>query len=226
VDEQVWLSSNNPRLMILCLRDEFGAARTKAGRRKLRLFQAACFRMIWGALDDEVRRIVETLEQYAEGAVGPKELAACQERAREMSGEAGYDAFPYYLTAALNRATSAEDLGVAAQRVSKHLAWAQSVDDAPHAETHPEYVLSRKTVQKRHAALLREIFGNPYRQPPARKFPAEVRGLAQACFDDPSHYPVLADALADLREDAAAAHCRLSSHVKGCHVVDWVLGKA
>ena len=37
------------------------------------------------------------------------------------------------------------------------------------------------------------------------KFPAEVRGLAEACFDDATNYPLLADALADLGEEAAAA---------------------
>ena len=50
-------------------------------------------------------------------------------------------------------------------------------------------------------------------------------GLAQACYDDQSHYPLMADALADLGEEAAAAHCRQPRHVKGCHVVDWILGR-
>ena len=80
---------------------------------------------------------------------------------------------------------------------------------------------ARGLLRRRHADLLREIFGNPFRPPAKRKFPAEVRGLAQACYDD----PVLADALDDLGEDEAAAHCRRPGHVRGCHVVDWVLGR-
>jgi hypothetical protein len=77
------------------------------------------------------------------------------------------------------------------------------------------------------AELVREVFGNPFRPLPARKFPGEVRALAQACFDgDHAAYPVLADALADLGEDEAAEHCRLTGHVRGCHVVDWILGRA
>jgi hypothetical protein len=75
------------------------------------------------------------------------------------------------------------------------------------------------------ANLLREIFGNPFRPPAKRSFPSEVRGLAQACDDDHAHYPLLADALDDAGEVEAAAHCRQTSHVKGCHVVDWILGK-
>jgi hypothetical protein len=35
----------------------------------------------------------------------------------------------------------------------------------------------------------------------------------------------LADALTDLGEDAAAQHCLQGGHVKGCHVLDWVLGR-
>jgi hypothetical protein len=85
-------------------------------------------------------------------------------------------------------------------------------------------VQSRKTTQRRHAELLREIFGNPFRPPAKRRFTAELRGLALACYDDQSHYPLLADALADVGEDEAAAHCRLPAHVRGCHVVDWILG--
>ena len=77
----------------------------------------------------------------------------------------------------------------------------------------------------RRAELAREIFGNPFRPLPKRKFPAEVVGLAQACYDDHAHYPLLADALDDLSEADAAAHCRQPGHVRGCHVVDWVLGR-
>ena len=56
-------------------------------------------------------------------------------------------------------------------------------DDAPNLA-----VLRVMTESGRRAAeLAREIFGNPFRPLPKRKFPAEVRGLAEACFDDDSH---------------------------------------
>jgi hypothetical protein len=38
-------------------------------------------------------------------------------------------------------------------------------------------------------------------------------------------FPLLADALADLGHEEAAAHCRATGHVLGCHVLDWVLGR-
>jgi hypothetical protein len=49
--------------------------------------------------------------------------------------------------------------------------------------------------------------------------------LARACHEgDHGLYPLLADALAELGEEQAARHCREPSHLRGCHVVDWVLG--
>jgi hypothetical protein len=57
-----------------------------------------------------------------------------------------------------------------------------------------------------------------------------VRGLAEVCYTAlPEQSPelaMLADALVDLGEEGAAAHLREGSHVKGCHVLDWVLGRA
>jgi hypothetical protein len=53
--------------------------------------------------------------------------------------------------------------------------------------------------------------------------------LAQACSDAFPHvsdqFLILADALEDLGEGQAAAHCREKVHVKGCHVLDWILQK-
>ena len=54
-------------------------------------------------------------------------------------------------------------------------------------------------------------------------------GLARECYDAfpelSDRFPILADALDDLGEGQAAEHCRRGGHVKGCHVLDWVLGK-
>ena len=227
MDEQVWLSGDNVAKMLRYLREEHRAARTKAGRRKLRLFQAACFRRIWEVLPDHARRIAEAVEQQADGRLAEKDAARAHQQAQEFSRDLGYGVtFDSWLATALLRATAAGDLGDMARKTSKALCLAQTDPEAPFASTHPRLVQSRKTTQRRHAELLREIFGNPFRPPPKRTFAAELRGLAQACYDDHSHYPVLADALADAGEDEAAAHCRLPAHVRGCHVVDWVLGKA
>jgi hypothetical protein len=87
--------------------------------------------------------------------------------------------------------------------------------------------------------ILRDIFGNPFR--PVAASPAwqtpQVVALAQAAYDqrllpaghlDPARLSVLADAL----EEAGCANADLlghlrgpGSHVRGCHVIDLVLGK-
>jgi hypothetical protein len=77
--------------------------------------------------------------------------------------------------------------------------------------------------------LVRCLFGNPFRPLPQRALPPHVLGLAQAVYDafpDVSpEYAILADALEELGENEAAAHCRQGFHARGCHVIDWVLDK-
>jgi hypothetical protein len=84
-------------------------------------------------------------------------------------------------------------------------------------------------------SILRDIFGNPFR--PAVTFAPEwrtdtVMSLARTMYDSRefSAAPILADALQDAGcdSDELLAHCRDPNqvHVRGCWVVDRVLGKA
>ncbi len=82
-------------------------------------------------------------------------------------------------------------------------------------------------------AVIRDIFGNPFR--PVAFSPSWRTGtcvaLAQTMYDarDYSAMPILADALQDAGcdNDDILAHCRdtNATHVRGCWVVDLVLGK-
>ena len=83
-----------------------------------------------------------------------------------------------------------------------------------------------------HAAFIRDIFGNPFR--PASFSPAwrtsTALTLARQMYEsrDFSLMPILADALQDAGCEAEdiLAHCRGEGpHVRGCWVVDLVLGK-
>jgi hypothetical protein len=82
------------------------------------------------------------------------------------------------------------------------------------------------------AALVREVFGNPFRPvslDPAWRTPAVLQ-LAQALYDDRAfdQLPILADALeeAGCSSREVLDHCRSPGpHVRGCWVVDLVLGK-
>lgn len=84
------------------------------------------------------------------------------------------------------------------------------------------------------AALLRDIFGNPFRKPP--KFKKAWRTstaltLAKQMYESRefSAMPILADALQDAGcdNDDILNHCRDTNqvHVRGCWVVDLVLSK-
>jgi len=230
MDEQTWLSGAAVHAMLrhLCSKER-NAGRTKVGRRKLRLFCVACFRQIQAVLTEPALRLVASLEQAAEGQAPERESPRLYREAEEhvrlcVDDDTG---FPHHAGAAVSYAAFYfGSPGLAAERVSIYLRHALGFSDPPHKQTHPELVQPHSVTERRQADLLREVFGNPFRPLRKRKFPAEVRGLAQACYDDPAHYPLLADALTDLGEDEAAEHCRSPGHVKGCHVVDWVLGRA
>jgi hypothetical protein len=87
-------------------------------------------------------------------------------------------------------------------------------------------------VRRANADLVRDIFGNPFR--PAAFSPAwrtdTAVALAAQMYEsrDFSAMPILADALQDARCDNEDVlnHCRGEGpHVRGCWVVDLVLGK-
>ncbi len=80
--------------------------------------------------------------------------------------------------------------------------------------------------------LLRDVIGNPFRPLTADPawLTATVRALAEGIYADRAfdRMPILADALEDAGCDNAdiLAHCRgPGPHVRGCWVVDLILGK-
>jgi hypothetical protein len=212
--ETDWLACVDPWPML-------GYLESRSTSRKLRLFAVACWRRIWHLLPDErLRRYVDVLEGDADRLVSRRVLATAFEAARQaLDGPWAFkpaygrevvvsrrlvqrwgrkEALPMAREAMLAAREAADWIG----------AWAVAADG------------------KGQCDLFREIFGNPFAVPPPRPFPDAVVSLAKACYDgDRDVYPILADALDELGEAHAAAHCRAPGHVKGCHVVDWVLGK-
>jgi hypothetical protein len=89
-----------------------------------------------------------------------------------------------------------------------------------------------RKVRAGHCAIVRDIFGNPFR--PVAFSPSwrtsAARDLARAMYEsrDFSPMPILADALEEAGCDNAdiLTHCRGNGpHVRGCWVVDLVLGR-
>jgi hypothetical protein len=200
--EEEWRSSSDPLRLLKRLNGQMGP-------RRLRLFAAACCRRLWPLLSDErSRRAVEVAERFADGRATRAELRTARDEAQAAAG--ALVAAGDYAGGAAALACHDASTGAASSSAAR---LAQAQRDKHKAEA------------GRQADILRDIVGNPFRPLPARAFPPEVVALARECAEDSTLYPLLADALTDLGEEQASAHCRAALHVKGCHVLDWILNK-
>jgi hypothetical protein len=217
MDEAEWLACEDPEALLLFLAD------TGASDRKARLFGCACVRRVWGDLADErLRQAALVAERFADGLATARQLEAARKKAARLCegvGDIIADHGPMAVASLCERPAGwfipAESTGAVA-------AEARSDEGASWGVAHKEE-------QRAQVGAIRDIFGNPFRPPRPRAFPAHVVGLAQECYDAfpelSERFPILADALDDLGEGQAAEHCRQDGHVKGCHVLDWVLGR-
>ena len=91
------------------------------------------------------------------------------------------------------------------------------------------------TIRARQTDLIRDIFGNPFRSTPVNPSWLKwnggvVRKMAEAIYEERrfAELPILADALEDAgcSDSDLLSHCRgAGPHVRGCWVVDLILGK-
>jgi hypothetical protein len=96
----------------------------------------------------------------------------------------------------------------------------------------PAFREAKRTHERVMCGLIRDIFGNPYRtvKTDTGWFTQTATALAHGIYADKAfdRMPILADALQDAGCDSADIldHCRgPGPHVRGCWVVDLVLGK-
>lgn len=196
--ESEWLDCTQPTLLLEFLRG-------KASNRKIRLFSCACCRRIWHLMNAKSREIVMLAELYADGLVAENERLA----ARQLPSETGADA-----------ASRAAFAGHAEAMEATPILASAEVGRAEEVEQ---------------ACLLREIVGNPFRPPSIdpvilRWNESTVVKLAQSIYDERAfdRMPILADALeeAGCHEAELLAHCRRPGpHVRGCWLVDLILGR-
>jgi hypothetical protein len=193
--EAEWLTCTDPTPMLEFLRG-------KISERKVRLFSCACCRRIWHLLSELSREVVMLAERYADGLVGDEERLA----ARKLPSETGADA--------ASRAAVAR--------------YAESMEATPLLAS----AEAGRAEEVEQARLLRDIFGNPFRPITldlSFLTPTVVQ-LAQAIYDNRAfnRLPELADTLHDAGCDNEEIlnHCRgQGPHVRGCWVVDLILGK-
>jgi hypothetical protein len=214
VTESEWLSSSANPMDMICF----------VYRRKARVFACAVARHYWAYLVDErSRRAVEVAERCDPDPDewGLTELAIAHEEAERALGE-------------IRELLAAGD----------HKPKAKIIESAAYAALYTTYrrpseagmfvIQTDAMVDDEHLwpPLLREIYGNPF-QPltfdPRWRTDTAV-ALARQMYEsrDFSAMPILADALQDAGcdSDDVLNHCRgPGPHVRGCWVVDLVLGK-
>jgi hypothetical protein len=217
--EEEWLAESHPRSM-LEFREDVRYAR------QWQLFLCACARRQWQSLVDvRLRAQVELHESHADSMI-PDSVV-------ENAARVLFEGFGYGEGA--GGAASSQELstlvvhgtGLTESRFDDALQAAIGVYDAA-----AELSGSPNKEYAAQAELIRDIFGNPFRpvsfSPDWRTSTAVA--LAQQMYDsrDYSAMPILADALQDAGCDNAdvLGHCRgPGPHVRGCWVVDLVLGK-
>jgi hypothetical protein len=231
--EAEWLATAEPESMLDALCDA-------PSERKLRLFAVACCRRIWPLLaDDRSRRAVELTEAWADDR-----RASCNLDQADL--DPGYDDWLGEVDRVWRAAVEAEHAAAAGRYGGDHAARAGAgaasstatptltVEDIQAAARAASagVVGNEDRESAAQAHLLRCIFGNPFRLvalDPSWLTSTAV-ALAAGIYDDRAfdRLPILADAFQDAgcdNEDILT-HCRgPGPHVRGCWVVDLVLGK-
>jgi hypothetical protein len=227
--EADWLSCTDPQRMRAYLAGI-------ASDRKLRLFDCACCRRLWEALSPLARRAIEVAEDFADGVADVAILRAAH---KALSGDLG--AVNYSL--GFGNAVSAAFGAARPPDKGYYPGWVfpMAAEAARYEGFHKAVASGRRSLppglkeaeEVAQAALLRELFGNPFR--PVTVAPAvlcwndgTVVRLARAISEERAwdRMPVLADALEDAGCDGEdlLAHCRGGEHARGCFVVDAILG--
>jgi hypothetical protein len=248
--EAEWLTCTDPMRMLIVL--------TKASERKLRLFSCACCRHVWHLLPDDANRAlvaaIEDCPDAARRADPTSGTLAGDPTVNEAlyASSRGEDklAAPWCYWAVKNLGRSFYKMSAweSATIVVWHVAQTLQTEDEIAAEEDIQAV--GRVVDRRYSeltpirsaegatqtALLREVFGNPFREVTINPSwlawnDATVSKIAHAIYEERAfdRLPILADALEDAGCDDAdiLAHCRSGGpHVRGCWVVDLLLGKS
>jgi hypothetical protein len=210
--ETEWQTSLDPDELLDCARKM-----KRLTARKGRLFGCGCFRLVWDQVQfASVMKTVEMAEARADLLISEDEM----EKYRYPSGDMNEIVAHWLSTAVQSLAIPKPNPSVVAHEVRTSVA-------------NDVYRHARRGLPCRwQADLVREVIGNPFQKatldPGWRT--SDVTQLAHAIYEERAfeRMPILADALMDAGcdDDNLIGHCRWQGpHVRGCWVVDLVLGK-
>ena len=225
--EAQWLAAKFIATLIYCVQEQ-----KRESDRKYRLFAAACGRRVWDKLTDpRSRAAIEAAEQFADRQIKATKLGLALEAAwiaaREICEEKGYD-----FDTETRRVPTVFDRSKPAAFRHAVGAAGSVFEYAPGCAWTAECVCNVKELAT-NCELFRDVFGNPFRPAPFAKAWRTDTAVALArqmyASRDFSGMPILADALQDAGcdSDDILDHCRDTNqpHVRGCWVVDLVLGR-
>jgi hypothetical protein len=247
--EAQWLTCTNPEPMLSFLNERDASAR------KFRLFACACARRLWSVMaDDHARSIVVDAERFADGLLPERERRERAEGFRRTYPPRMTPDWPvpppylagmvaYYTIWSKSVPNPSRTLHLNEHGASSVSGWVvftlvfQKTEDwgAWPGSNHPIGQAEADT----HCRLLRDVFGNPFRPVcvDGCSLTPAAAALAQTAYAervlpegtlDPACLAVLADALeeAGCTDPAILGHLRgPGPHVRGCWVVDLILGR-
>ena len=214
-EESGWLTGLSPARLLYHVEQ----LRQLTGRKK-RLFACGCYRLIWDRFSlPSIREAVEMTEGRADRKVRQAALMKYRYPAGDPPAGSVDERLRYSVHSLITPGLT-----------PVHVAW--MVRSAVEPERYEQ--ASKWADCPPQADLVRDLFGNPFRPvafDPEWRTAAAV-GVARSMYEarDFAPMPVLADALDDAGCDhpEVLAHCRdpQGVHVRGCWVVDGVLGLA
>lgn len=213
MQENEWDLETDPHQLLFCLGND-------VSDRKLRLFCASCVRRIWPVLSqfNHARKAVETAEKFADNECSLRDLEEVALEADKAIDEAtSYEERNALRAVAWTSGVKMDAIGVA-RSVVESSSLASSI--------------GRELEREAQSELIKDIFGNPFRvQRLGVEIQNEITTIANSMYQQ-RDFGLMSKLAVEMKRKGCndrevIAHCESDmTHVRGCWVVDMVLGKA
>jgi hypothetical protein len=229
VDEDEWLSTPPKRLWPMWCSMPYWEGEKGPERKKLLMVVELMRRVADQLPDSRSLAVIGVAEAFADGLIPYEQVSAAHKRAEEA-----YEQTPPAPRATEDAARAAARLLYEENETAEMLvsaAGSRAARLAGDGDRRAAYAAGVAAQETLIAQLIREVHGNPFRSvafDPAWRTDT-VALLARQMYDsrDFGAMPILADALQDAgcEDEAVLTHCRAEGpHIRGCWVVDGVLG--